>query len=221
MSQLKTAIVLGATGLTGGLLVKKLVADTDFEKVILFSRKALAFKHPKIEEHIVDVLNLTAQEAKFKADMVFCCIGTTKAKTPDLDQYLEIDYGIPLQAGRLAKKNNIPKFLVVSAMGANPKSRVFYNRVKGQMEQELLELKLPETYIFRPSLISGKREEKRMGEGFANALMRVINPLIPAAYKSISADYIARAMLEVSKTGYEKQHIPSDEIRNLGTQKEN
>lgn len=217
MSQLKTAIVLGATGLTGGLLVRKLVADANFEKVILFSRKALAFKHPKIEEHIVDVLDLTAQDAKFKADMVFCCIGTTKAKTPDLDQYLEIDYGIPLQAARLAKKNNIPKFLVVSAMGANPKSRVFYNRVKGQMEQDLLQLELSETYIFRPSLITGNREEKRIGESFANVLMRIINPLIPSAYKSISADYIAKAMLIVSKSGYDKQHIPSDEIRKLGS----
>ena len=109
---MKTAIILGATGLTGSLLLEKLLKDPSFEKIKLFSRSSFGKKSPKIEEHLIDMLQLENYSEDFKADVVFCCIGTTKAKTPDKEIYKKIDYGIPVTAAKLAKENNIKTFIV-------------------------------------------------------------------------------------------------------------
>src|SRR5699024_3350038 len=110
---------------------------------------------------------------KFSGDVVFCCIGTTKAKTPNRDTYRKIDLGIPVDAAELAKTNGIETFLVISALVANSKSSVFYNRVKGEMEEMVLSKGIPNTYILKPSLIIGNRNEKRFGEGLAAGVMKV------------------------------------------------
>ena len=147
----KTAILLGASGLTGSLLLKLLLSDSEFDKIKLFSRKASGHTNPKIEEHIVDVLQLQNCAADFIGDVVFCCIGTTKDKTPDETDYKSIDFGIPVAAAKLAKQNNIPAFIVISALGANSKSLIFYNRIKGEMEQSVMALKIHKTHILEPS----------------------------------------------------------------------
>jgi len=160
----KTAILLGASGLTGGLLLELLLSDSDFGKIKLFSRKESGLTNPKIEEHIVDTLQLENYAAEFTGDVVFCCIGTTKAKTPDETDYKSIDFGIPVAAAKLAKQNNIPAFIVISALGANVKSLIFYSRIKGEMEQSVIDLKIPKTHILEPSLIAGDRIEQVVGE---------------------------------------------------------
>jgi len=111
----KTAIIIGATGLTGGLLLQGLLEDNRYQKIRLFSRKSCNIKHPKIEEHLVDLFELEKQQHLFIADEVFCCIGTTKAKTPNEEQYLKIDYAIPAALARLCRKMGIHTFLVISA----------------------------------------------------------------------------------------------------------
>lgn len=214
----KTAILLGASGLTGGLLLELLLSDSEYEKIKLFSRKKSGVTHPKIEEHIVDVLHLENHSAEFTGDVVFCCIGTTKTKTPDKTQYKAIDYGIPVSAAHLAKQNNISTFIVISALGANAKSTIFYNQIKGEMEQSVIALGIPRTFILEPSLISGDRKEARIGETMGIYLMKIINPLLFGTlkkYRSIAPENIAKAMWYLSKNEYPKTIIPSNIIFSL------
>lgn len=211
----KTAIILGATGLTGGLLLERLLADDDYRTIKLFSRSSVKKSNPKIEEHITDLLALEKEAQHFRGEVVFCCIGTTKSKTSNKEKYKEIDYGIPVTAAGLAAQNGIGAFLVISAMGADPKSTVFYNKVKGEMEQDVIAQQVPHTYIFQPSLIGGKREEKRFGESAAKFFMSVFGFLVPKKYKIIAPETIAKAMQIVAAKGYHQARIPSEEIKKI------
>lgn len=220
---MKTAIVLGATGLTGRFLLARLVKDEGYSAVKLFSRSSNGYSHPKVEEHLVNFQEPEDFKELFTGDVLFCCIGTTKAKTPNEEIYKKIDHGIPVLAARLAKRNGIKKFMVVSALGANPGSRLFYNRTKGEMERDVLKQNISKTFIFQPSLISGKRKEKRTLEFLGKMVMRIINPLLVGPlkkYRSIDPDTIARAMIVVAAEGYRKVKIESDEIKKI-TKKEN
>jgi uncharacterized protein YbjT (DUF2867 family) len=211
----KTAIVLGATGLTGGILVDKLLADEAITEIKLFSRNASGRRNLKIKEYIIDLFELEKSAANFKADIVFCCIGTTKTKTPDKEMYRKIDYGIPVAASELCKKNGINTFIVVSAMGADPKSKVFYNKTKGEMERDLLLSEIPNTYILQPSLIGGYRSEARIGERFAKNVMGSFDFLIPSKYKMIHPESIAKAMLWLSKNDFSEKIISSENIKEI------
>ncbi len=214
----KTAIILGATGLTGGLLLEQLLIDSRYSKIILFSRTTCNIKHDKIEEHLVDLLNLTTYKGLFIADEVFCCIGTTKAKTPNEEQYLEIDFGIPVMAAQLCKENDINTFLVVSALGADKHSTIFYNRTKGRMEEAVFMEKIPNTYILQPSLIGGNRNEKRLGESIAKVFIKILNPLLFGSlskYKSIHPITIAKSMVILVNSSHPSGRIVSNKIKKI------
>ena len=217
MTKLKSAIILGATGLTGSILLEKLITDDSFEKIVLFSRSSAGKDNPKIEEHLIDLFELQKHADAFKADVVFCCIGTTKAKTPDNEFYKKIDYGIPVTAAKLAKKNGIETFIVISSLGADEDSQVFYSKTKGEMQRDVLEQNISNTYILQPSLIVGNRDESRFGEHMAKVFMKVFGFLIPEKYKMIQAKTIAQAMLVLSKKGYSETIITSDKIQIIGT----
>lgn len=215
----KTAIILGATGLTGGILLDILLANDHYKKVILFSRSTVGRKHPKLEERLIDLFDLELHAEKFMADEVFCCIGSTKSKTPNKKIYKKIDYGIPLSAAILCKKNGIPSIILISALGANPKSPMFYNRIKGEMERDVLECNIPKTHIMQPALIGGKREEKRIGEWIFKQLFGLFNLLLVGPlekYRTIAPETIAKAMVWVANHEYDKIRIESDEIKIIG-----
>jgi len=217
---MKTAIILGATGLTGHILLQKLVNDSRYSKIKLFSRKSVDFSHPKIEEFLVDMLELKDQHQKFVADEVFCCIGTTNSKTPNKELYHKIDYGIPVCAAKLCQKNQIPTFIIVSALGADHKSNLFYNRTKGEMENAVLECNISKTHILQPSLIGGKRNESRPGEYFFKIVMKIFNPLLFGSlkkYRTILPQTIAEAMIWLANNKFDHKKIISDEIKNLKT----
>ncbi len=214
----KTAILLGATGLTGNLLLQQLLKDDDFQKIILFSRSSVKLQHSKLEEHLIDLFQLENYKGQFHADVVFCCVGTTQKKTPDKETYRKVDFGIPVTAAKLAKQNNIPKMIVVSAIGADKNSRFFYNKTKGEMEEAVLAEQIAETYILRPSLIDGNREESRPFELAWKKVMRLadfimIGPL--KKYRSIQAETIASAIQILSKRNYPKSIIESEEIKEI------
>lgn len=215
----KTAIVLGGTGLTGGLLLQLLLEDENYKKIKLFSRAKVGFDHIKIEEHLIDVINLETYQEYFTGDEVFCCIGTTNDKTPNKELYKKIDYGIPVNAAKLCKANEINTFVVISALGANSKSSVFYNRVKGEMEDAILKINIAKIHILQPALIGGDREEKRVGEWWAKQFFIILNPLLFGSlkkYKSIDPTIIAKCMLWLSNHSYEQNRISSDEIYKIG-----
>lgn len=214
---MKTAIILGATGLTGSILLEKLLVDASFEKIKLFSRSSVEKNSPKIEEHLIDMFQLENHSEAFKADVVFCCIGTTKAKTPDKETYKKIDYGIPVAAAKLAKKNGIKTFIVISAMAADANSSIFYNKTKGEMQRDVLQQNIKNTYVLQPSLIVGDRDENRLGEKVATIFMKTFGFLIPKKYKMIQAETIAEAMLVLAKEGNPETIITSEKIQNIGS----
>lgn len=216
----KTAIVLGGTGLTGSLLIKQLVDDDRYACIKLFSRKASGIGSEKLEEHIGDLLQMEQFKDDFTADEVFCCVGTTSAKTKDRAVYKAIDYGIPVAAATLARENNISTFLVISSMGANPRSRVFYSRTKGEMELAVSDKNIPHTYILRPSLILGQRMEKRISESLGAVVLKVTNSLLVGKmkkYRAIEADCIAAAMIQLAFSRPPSGVVLSDKLQELGT----
>ncbi|RFN59266.1 NAD-dependent epimerase/dehydratase family protein [Marixanthomonas ophiurae] len=213
----KTAIILGATGLTGSMLLQQLLDDDSISTIKLFSRSSSNIKSPKVEEYLIDMFQLEKETERFTGDVVFCCIGTTKSKTPDKETYKKIDYGIPVAAAKLAKQNSIKKFVVISALGSNPDSSVFYNKVKGEMERDVLQQNISETYILQPSLIGGDRNENRTGESIAQFFAKTFSFLIPKKYKMIEPETIAKAMQNLLYKPYAKTRIPSDEIKKIAT----
>ena len=215
----KTAIILGASGLTGGLVLKKLLADDRYDTIKLFSRKEIGITNSKIIEKVGKILELENFKEDFKADEVYCCIGTTAKKTPNKELYKDIDFGIPTKAAQLSKSNNIKTFLVVSALGANSKSRVFYNKTKGEMEDEVLKQQIPATYILRPSIIAGNRNESRLLEKIGLFIFQLFNPLLQGKlkkYRAIKAESIAMAMINLANTNTKQpQIISSNNIKEI------
>lgn len=218
----KTAIILGATGLTGGILLNKLITDTNYSKIKLFSRNSVDVNSEKIEEFIIDVLQLEKSTKDFIADEVFCCIGTTAAKTKDKKLYKAIDYGIPVTSAKIAKQNSINTFIVMSSMGADAKSTVFYNKTKGEMENDVLQQNIKNTYILRPSLIGGNREENRVGERIGKGIMKILNPMMIGdfkKYKMIHPEKIASCMHILAVTNPKSAIFSSDEIEKISNSK--
>jgi uncharacterized protein YbjT (DUF2867 family) len=216
----KTAIILGASGLTGKLLLNQLLKDDAYEKVKIFTRRALGLKHPKLVEYVVDLLKLYQHKNDFTADEVFCCIGTTANKTKDKAVYKKIDFGIPVDAAKLCKANKIETFVVISALGANADSKVFYNRTKGEMEQSVLRQKIMNTYLLRPSLIDGRRSKRRLGEKFASIVIKIFHPFLIGnlkKYRVIEAEKIASCMHVLAQSKPNYTIIESDKIQELGS----
>ena len=171
-------------------------------------------------EYIIDLFQLEHYANKFKADEVYCCIGTTKSKTSDKETYIKIDYGIPVAAAKLCKENAIKTFVVISALGAKKNSKVFYNRTKGKMEVEVLSQQIPNTYILQPSLISGKREEFRLGEYVFKTLMGFLKPIFRFGdlkrYQPIAPETIAKCMVWLTNHVYASGRITSKKIQEIG-----
>ncbi len=218
----KTAIILGATGLTGNILLNKLLGDDRYRNIKIFTRRPLRFENPKVTEILCDLLDVDSYKDNFYGDEVFSCIGTTTKKTPDKELYKNIDFGIPVSAAKLCKQNGIDTFIVMSSMGANANSSIFYSRTKGEMEVTVLEQKIENTFILRPSIIGGNRNESRRGEKVGSVLMKILNPLIIGSlrkYRIIDAEIIANAMIELANNKIDKQIILSDQIQELGIEK--
>lgn len=215
MNNNRTAIVLGATGLTGSLLVKRLIGDDRYVTIKLFSRNSSSAESSKIKEFKGDLLKIERFKNDFTGDVVFCCIGTTKAKTKDKEKYKAIDYGIPLSAAKLAKENNINTIIIISALGANAKSSIFYNRTKGEMERDILAQEIVHTHILQPSLITGNRNEQRRMEKIGASIFKLLGFLLIGPlkkYRAIEADSIAEAMINIDQLKPSEQIFESDKI---------
>lgn len=206
----KTALITGATGLVGSSLLDKLLKSDNYNTVKVLSRSKLS-PHDKMEVIILnnfDKMNEVGDQ--LKADDIFCCIGTTMAKAKDKESFKKVDYNYPLALAEITLKNHAQKFLLISALGANKDSSIFYNRIKGQVEQAILQLDFPEIHILRPSLLSGPREEKRVGEDAAKSFYKLFNFIFVGPlrkYKSIPAEQVAKAMLHFARTPNPGKHI--------------
>jgi uncharacterized protein YbjT (DUF2867 family) len=214
----KTALILGATGLVGSHLLYRLLESEAYGKVIILVREVLAIKHEKLLQVAVNFEHLLDYADYFKqADTVFCTLGTTIKQAKTKENFEKVDFHYPLQAALLTEKAE-KKFLLISSMGASVNASVFYNRVKGNLEAQLHNLDL-NLFVFRPSLLLGKRKEFRLGERITMIILKVLPFLFVwkwAKYKPIQAQDVAKAMYLVSlqdKIG--KYLYLSDEIQKI------
>lgn len=209
------AVLLGATGLVGGHLLDMLLEDVKYDEVLVLGRNSTGRNHSKLKERLGDLLDDDFFKKPIECEHMYCCVGTTQSKTSDLTIYKHIDYGIPIHAATAGLRGGMQKFLVISSIGANPKSTMFYSRTKGQMEEALRKMSIPRLHIFRPSLLLGERKENRMGEKIGIMLNKVFGWAFPAKYKGISAQKVAFAMHAVATSISDKEVYQSDEIRKL------
>jgi hypothetical protein len=203
----RKAVVAGATGLVGSELVRQLLEDEAYGTVVSLVRRKTGHAHPKLREIITDYRALVAGNGEPTADGldlagadVFCALGTTIKKAGTQAAFREVDYDYPLALGRLAKAQGAARFLIVTSLGADPASRIFYSRVKGEVEEALRQLELPALDLFRPSLLLGKRQEFRFGERVAAAIMPWFSALL-GKYRPVHAREVAAAMIRAAKSG--------------------
>ncbi len=197
---MKTAIIIGATGLVGGHLTQKLLHDDCYKLVKIFVRKSIGIVHPKLEEHVVDFNQLETWKNDISGDELYSAIGTTIKKAGSKEAQYKIDFTFQYECAKAAVPNGVIKYLLVSSAGANAKSRSFYLRIKGKLDDEVSELPFKQIYIFRPSILAGERKEKRRGEVIGISaikfLAKIISPL--RKYRPINAEMVAETMIKAA-----------------------
>lgn len=198
---MKQALVAGATGLVGGELLRILLDQPGYSRVVALVRRPLTLSHPKLDQRVVDWEQLDAN--LFRVDDLYCCLGTTIRKAGSQAAFRRVDFEYPAAMARLARAQGARQFLLVSSMGADPGSSIFYSRVKGEVEAAVAAAGIPAVHIFRPSLLLGNRREHRTGERIAVALSPLFSPLMPARYRPIQARDVAQAMVHAAAGGLE------------------
>jgi uncharacterized protein YbjT (DUF2867 family) len=219
VSSPRTALVAGASGLVGGHVLRRLLEDPAYERVTVLGRRELPVAHRKLTQRVVDFDRL-AQLGDFpRVHDVFCCLGTTIKQAGSPEAFQKVDFSYVVELGRVAVRHRTSQFLVVTALGADARSRVFYNRVKGAVEEAVRRLQFDGIQIFRPSLLLGVRADSRPAERVAMLLSPLVawafvGPL--ARYRPIAAAAVARAMVRVAREAPRGAHVyESDQIRRL------
>lgn len=196
------AVLFGGTGLTGSHLLDMLVNDSSFESVVVVSRKKIIITHEKISNKIIDFSNYKEIEGCIAQEsIVFSCIGTTQADVKrDKQKYKEIDFDISLNIANACKKLRANKFLFISSGGANSSSSNFYLKLKGEIEDSVIKTNNNTLFIFKPSLLIGKRKKERFLERIGQTLMPLFSYLLPTSIKAVKASCVANAMINLSKS---------------------
>jgi uncharacterized protein YbjT (DUF2867 family) len=216
---MKSSLILGATGFVGSYLVQDCLNSSEIESVTVLVRKPSFEQHPKLKEIVFDFGDESNMESLESVNHVFCCLGTTIKTAGSKDAFRFVDYDLPLRFAKWAESTHADSFSIVTAMGANSSSSIFYNKVKGEVEDEIKQLNIPTIQIFQPSLIMGPRKEFRVGELIGKGVMTLLNPFMmgPAKkYRGIHAQTIAKGMvhhLEKKKLGISV--IESDKIGDM------
>ena len=215
----RTALLLGATGLVGGHCLDLLLAHPGYDRVRTLARRPVGRRHPKLDARQIDFDRLDAAADLFEANDVFCALGTTIATAGSHEAFRRVDHDYVVEAARLASEAGADQFLMVSALGADPSSRVFYNRLKGETEVAVKHLPFRALWIVRPSLLLGDREEFRLGEKLTDWASRPLAFMLvgrlrryrPVAARDVAAAMIALAVEEEGTGGV----IESEEIEAL------
>lgn len=201
----RTALIAGASGLVGSFLLERLLGSLRYARVTAWVRRDPGRSHPKLSIEVVDFERL--HERRIEAEDVFCCLGTTIRRAGSQAAFRRVDFDYPVALARLAARDGAKRFLVVSALGADPRSRVFYSRVKGEMEAAVQSSGVPKVYVFRPSLLAGPRAEFRLGERAGLAVASLLGPLL-GKYRPTRADDLAAAMLRAAELDLQPGTIP-------------
>jgi uncharacterized protein YbjT (DUF2867 family) len=210
----RAALVAGPTGLVGRHLVQRLLANPQYDRVVVLTRRPTGASNARLVEVQSDLEGLKKLGDQIAADDVFCCLGTTMRKAGSRAAFERVDYHMVVELARAAKAAGARQFLVVSSVGASMKSPAFYSRVKAQMEKTVSDLGFDAVHILRPSLLLGSREERRVAEDLAQKLAPLVAPLFVGPlqkYRPIAANEVAAAMETLalqSRKGVHVHHLP-------------
>jgi len=216
----KSAIVFGATGLTGHHLLTLLTEDDRYAKILVLGRSLPDVSNPKITFIKADLFNLSPVSDKILGDDLFCCLGTTLKKAGSRQNVYKLDHDAVVEIARIAKLNGFEGFTVISAMGAGGKSNNYYLKAKTDMENDVISLGFKRLVIVRPALIDGRRDEFRLAELLGKIVMKILAPLMNGnmlKYKIIDAKTIARAMIELINTADTGTINTSDALQKFST----
>ena len=198
----KTALIAGATGLIGTQLLPLLLASERYARVIVVGRKPVPLLHPKLTQVVTELDKLQDVRLQLIADDVYCCLGTTMRQAGSKEAFYKVDYLYVVTLAALAASNFAAQFLVVSSLGADAGARVYYSRVKGEMEAAVRQTPFRATHIFRPSLLLGERAQPRLGERLSAAVLGAVRPLLQGPlrkYRAVAAATVAAAMLAAAE----------------------
>ena len=215
---MKTALIFGSSGLIGSHLVRLIIKNNNYNKIKLFIRSESIISNSKIEIIKTDFNNLDKHKESINGDDCFFCIGTTRKNTPDINEYIKVEYNIPLEVAKISKQNSINSFTYISSLGANPSASGLYLKNKGQTEEALKKLNFPKLSIMRPSILLGNRKENRIGEKIGIFIMMSFSPLFLGKmkkYKPIKVENVAKAMINVVEKNYQKTIFESDKIMEI------
>jgi uncharacterized protein YbjT (DUF2867 family) len=199
----RRALLLGATGLVGRELLRLLLDEPFFDRVLVVARRSTGEKHPKLEEHLFPLDEMAQHAELFAVDTIFCALGTTIKAAGSQEAFRRVDYDYPLTAAKLGLANGARQFVLVSSLGANAGSRFFYSRVKGEVERDLSALPYSRVIIARPSFLLGSRGELRLGE----AIVTRFGPLMPQSIRPIEAADVAGALVAAGREQASGVHI--------------
>lgn len=191
-----TALMIGATGLVGSALLKRLLADERFSKVTSFSRRSTGATHPKLQEQVIDFEAPAVWAAQVSGDVAFSALGTTIKQAGSQAAQRKVDYDYQLDFAKQAAKNGVKVYSLCSASSADAASRMFYSRIKGELDRDVQQLGFERVRIMRPSLLGGDREKARSGEKVGGVLLGALNAVgIARRYREIPGDVVAQAMI--------------------------
>ncbi|HLG04055.1 MAG TPA: NAD(P)H-binding protein [Bacteroidia bacterium] len=213
---MKSAIIFGASGLTGHILLEKLLLDHRYEKIKIFVRRSVDLVHPKLEQVIIDYDRFYDYRSQIIADEVFCCLGTTIKAAGSRYAFRKVDYERVKMCAEMASVNKVKTFIVISSLNANAASKNFYYRTKGEMENAVRALPFEKCIILRPSLLLGSRNEFRFGEMLGKIGMIAFSFLLREHYKPVKAAVVADAMIRAANDPHTKGVLENEDIRKLG-----
>ncbi|MCX8122984.1 MAG: oxidoreductase [Spirochaetes bacterium] len=206
----RKACVLGATGLVGSKLLSLLIDDPYYTSINIITRRKISLEAKNIIQYIADFNTIETFANAFAVDDIYCCLGTTMKKAGSKEAFKQVDYHYVAKAAQLAYSQGAKQFLVVSAVGANPHSLFFYNRIKGLMEKDVASIPFEAVHIFRPSLLLGQREESRFLEDIAQRCAKPFSYILKGPlrkYAPVDAMHVAHSMIHAAKTHTNGVHI--------------
>lgn len=196
----RSALIFGASGMVGNELLHLLISDSNYASVVSIGRREIELQHPKFKQVVIDFDKIDSQELHFSGKDVYCCLGTTIKKAGSKDVFRKIDFEYVAKIAALAKKNKVENFAVISSLGVTDKPRGLYLKTKADMEAAVKKLNFTRTFILRPSLLLGKRTEKRRGEQWGEIILRIVSPLLIRSlkkYRGVSSRRVAKKMIDL------------------------
>jgi len=195
----KTAIIIGATGLVGKQLLRLLLVDREYQKIKVFTRRTVEIENEKLQEFIVDFDDFKSWKKDIKGDVLFSCLGTTIKKAGSKENQYKVDYTYQFTVAEAAAEYGAKQLVLISSLGANPKSSIFYSRIKGELDEAVKKLRFKRVSVFRPSALVGNRQEERAGEKVMIKITGFFTKIFPflKKYKPIDATIVAKAMVNI------------------------